>query len=338
MEMESEPTEHYERWCWFNSIMRKSCQHGGQLIRWLLAPLVLPTPGAWLVTAMWAFGVVLLAERIFPPAWWCLIGGIVYLALIICIWAFFYTPHPLRQRVVACILVVLAGVAAGKWVQDIIDKVEAKTYIAVEFKSPPLLTAGRRKHIRRDLTAFHDYLTTIGFDIPKKVPFLLGTTTGTVPTFGESQTPGTPYDTFTKISEHAISQEDVIQRAYARFVFHNLLTPYEPMHSFIPYGSALIFLNYYVSSYHRRNLCDKADKWCQALWDIRQRYRQEFTDKVLFYAFQKWQPASTSESNVDAYFMRRLFLGVGVAANNFDQQAAAIRVILKERGLDPEQL
>ena len=67
MDMESEPTERHERWCWFNSIMKKSYQRGRPLLRWLLVPLVLPTPGAWIVTTVWAFGVVLLAEPVSLP-------------------------------------------------------------------------------------------------------------------------------------------------------------------------------------------------------------------------------------------------------------------------------
>jgi hypothetical protein len=121
-------------------------------------------------------------------------------------------------------VIVAVGAVVCLRVQAIIDKVEAKTYIAVEFKSSSLLTAGRQKHIRRDLTAFHAYLEGIGVDIPKKVPFLLGTTPHRVST-GLSHTPGTPYDTFTLIPEHAIRKDELIQEKYAMFVFNNLLTP-----------------------------------------------------------------------------------------------------------------
>jgi hypothetical protein len=80
---------------------------------------------------------------------------------------------------------------------------------------------------------------------------------------------------------------------------------------------------------------ESLDKWCVALWDIRQRYGQDFTDKLLFYTFQQWQPARTTESNFDAYFMSRFFSGIFVAAND-DEQESAISAILKKRGLDPE--
>src|SRR5262249_21048818 len=146
-----------------------------------------------------------------------------------------------------------------------------------------------------------------------------------------------PYDTFTLIPEHAIRNDELIQEAYAMFVFGNLLTPYEPPASsdFYP-TSSLIFSIYYLSSYRGINLCNKTDKWCQTLWDIRQRYGQEFTDKLLFYAFQKWEQARTSESNFDAYFMRRFFRGLRVAANDADKQVPIVIAILKNRGLNPE--
>jgi uncharacterized protein DUF4062 len=208
--------------------------------------------------------------------------------------------------------------------------------VTVEFKSSPLFTAQRQKHIRRDLTAFHDYLTAIGFDIPKKVPFILGTTPNRV-SMGLA-TPGDPYNTFIRIPENTIHQDRRIQIQYAMFVFRNLFTRYEPFRSKFYLGGTLVFSVYYVSSYRGINFCSETDTWCQALWDIRQQYGQAFTDKLLFYEFQQWEQASPSESNFDAYFMYRFFKGLSVAANDVDQQAPAVMAILRKRGLDPEQL
>jgi hypothetical protein len=97
----------------------------------------------------------------------------------------------------------------------------------------------------------------------------------------------------------------------------------------------LIFSIYYVSSYHDIKRCNETDKWCNALWDVRQQYGQEFSDKLLFYAFQQWEQASTSESDFDAYFMRRFFQGMRVAANDEDTQTPVVLAILKKR-LDPK--
>jgi len=72
---------------------------------------------------------------------------------------------------------------------------------------------------------------------------------------------------------------------------------------------------------------------------MRQRYGQEFADKLLFYVFQRWQPATTSEkNNFNAYFMSRLFSGVFAVANDYDKYEVEISAILKARGLDSEQL
>ena len=317
-------------------VIKRGAQHGWQMLRWLLAPLVSLIPGAWIVTTVWTFGIVLLTERVFPPARWFLMSGIVYLSLIILKWVI-HTCHPRIQRVVACIVVVSVGMMAWLLVQSIIDVVEAKTYVTVEFKSSPLLTAKRQKHIRRALTSFHDYLTAIGFDIPKKVPFLLGTTPRkTSLTTSMGSIPGSPYDTFKLIPEHAIRNDELIQEAYALFVFGNLLIQYEPVFSNFYTMSSERFAIYYVASYRGINLCSETDKWCQTLWAIQQRYGKEFTDKLLFYAFQKWEQASTSESNFDAYFMRRFSRGLRDAANDADKQVPIVIEILKQRGLDPE--
>jgi hypothetical protein len=99
----------------------------------------------------------------------------------------------------------------------------------------------------------------------------------------------------------------------------------------------MIFSSYYASSYRGTNLCGDSYKWCHALWDIRRRYGKEFTDKLLFYAFQQWQSVS-DESNFDAYFMRRFFSGMYVAVNDYEKQVPEISAILKARGLDSEQL
>ena len=123
-------------------------------------------------------------------------------------------------------MIAVVGLLVWQGTQDIIDKVEAKTFIAVEFKNSPVLTADRQKYIRRDLTSFHDYLEAIGFEIPKKVPFVLGTTPG-IESQDESMSTGTPYDTATNIPQHDITKDDIIQATYARFVFHNLMSQYE---------------------------------------------------------------------------------------------------------------
>ena len=254
--------------------------------------------------------------------WWpCYLAGITI------IWAW-HTCYPWSQRILACLAVTVVGGIAVLGAEHIIYTVEAKTFIAVEFKSAPLLTSGRQTHIRRNLTAFHAYLEAIGFEIPKKVPFLLGTTTSRN-LRSSSVFPGTPYDATTRIPERDITNDARIQAAYARFVFERLIERYEPPgHKFRP-NSAQIFAAYYRSSYRRRNLC--GEKWCEVLWDIRQQYRQEFADKLLFYTFQQWQPADTNESNFDPYFMRRFRSGFDVVANDYDKQAAVIDKILKKR-------
>ena len=90
---------------------------------------------------------------------------------------------------------------------------------------------------------------------------------------------------------HAITKDDAIQEAYARFVFRNLLIQYHQVSSVLYTRNFTIFASYYVSSYRGTNRCADPYKWCHALWDIRQRYGQEFADKLLFYTFQQWQPA-----------------------------------------------
>lgn len=278
-------------WC----VIRRGGRHGRQMLRWLLAPLVKPTPGAWIVATGWTFGVVLLTEHVFTPAWWFFFIGTLYLAVIIIVWAY-GQPQPLPYRIVAFICTLIACGGAWFLVQYVVDIVEAKTYVAVEFKNAPFLTAGWRKHIRRDLTAFHDYLTTIGFDIPKKVPFLLGTTPKTAPISVSVFPDGIPGDAFTKIPERDIVKDDVIQAAYARFVFGDLLRLDASVGGGFSPRSPGIFSSYYVSSYRHINRCGgSSNKWCHALWDIRQRYGQEFADKLLFYVLQQWQPATTSE-------------------------------------------
>jgi hypothetical protein len=233
------------------------------------------------------------------------------------------------------ILILVVGLATLGYVVWQMEQQQQSAYVTVEFKNSPLLTPGRQKHILRVLTSFHDYLTALRFEIPKKVPFILGTAPRKTPT-GQARYPGTPYDNETLIPEHAIRNDELIQELYARFVFNNLLMPYEPVLSNFFGISSLTFSIYYLSSYRGIKLCQETDKWCNALWDIRKRYGQEFPDKLLFYAFQKWQPPSMSESNYNEYFMRRFFLGMRVAANDFDKQAPVVIAILKARGLDPE--
>jgi hypothetical protein len=221
----------------------------------LVPPLFLPTPGAWIVTTLWTFGVVLLTEKInFTLTWWLLIGGIAYLTGITIIWAWRCSRHSWSQRIIACLMISVVGVLAWLWTQYIINNVEAKTFIAIEFKSSPVLTLGRRKHILRNLTAFHDYLKAIRFDIKKEEPFLLGTLKTTAPVRAFTH-PGTPYDDMTKIYEHAITKDNQVQAAYARFVFEKLLRQHEPITNDFHQRSPGIFSSYYVSSHRHISRC-----------------------------------------------------------------------------------
>ena len=52
MNTESELTECEKRWRMLESVIRKFWQPLWQTLRWLIPPLIRPTPGAWIVNAM----------------------------------------------------------------------------------------------------------------------------------------------------------------------------------------------------------------------------------------------------------------------------------------------
>src|SRR4029434_6012346 len=90
------------------------------------------------------------------------------------------------------------------------------------------------------------------------------------------------------IPERDITNDDMVQEAYARFVFRSRLVQYESviLSDFYIRSSEILSVDYVSSDLHT-NRCggnsNSFGKWCQVLWDIRQRYGQEFTDKLLFY-------------------------------------------------------
>jgi hypothetical protein len=207
--------------------------------------------------------------------------------------------------------------------------------VKIHFKESPLLTEQRRHVIQNEIDGFYEYLSAIGFQVPKELPPL-----GVRNVVSETiVTHGTRYDEQVNLPEDGLDNPEVIRRVYANHVFRRMFLTgnREP---FGPFGGPTpsIFTDYYVSSFKGENSNRGDDskwaqaKWVNAVWDIRTEYSQDFSDRLLFYVKEQWLMPKPTDRDFDRFFMQRFLAGLFVI-DNAGQNESRIREILRKRGI-----
>lgn len=64
--------------------------------------------------------------------------------------------------------------------------------------------------------------------------------------------------------------------------------------------------------------------WDRALWDIRERYKSDFTDKLLFYAFQNFSEERDIKKDFDVFFWNRLATAMNVLDSSAEHEVTKI--------------
>ena len=210
-----------------------------------------------------------------------------------------------------------------------INGIFAHPEIKFVFKNSPLLTPARQKKITTELNSFRNYLMALGFEVPKEAPSMgiqpgKGATSG----WGSSGNPvlsGSIY-----IGEESIDDLKQWEKTYALYFFDRYYAPAGGNMNDVPF--AMLLSDYFSDSYlnkHRRD--PKAfSGWTDALWDIRNNCGQDFTDRVLYYA--SMIETQSGEKDFNKYFSDRLFRGVSVVDNYF-QDSPKIGKILRKYNL-----
>jgi hypothetical protein len=229
-------------------------------------------------------------------------------------------------------LIAIAGVTALElWP---VSRIEEKTFVTVEFKNSELFKKNsRRRRIREEFTKLRNYLVEIGFDVPRERPVILGTVRSSAP-IQSGLSPGGPFEWQIRIPERDIDNPLMLRQVYSYAVFRHLLEAKDQSvaHLMNVDQAASVFSNYFAFSSCGKQQCSADNKWCNALWDIRESFGKEFADKTMFYSLQNWVPQQPTERSFDAYFMLRFNYGTFVSVNE-ESQNERIRQIFRNRGL-----
>lgn len=216
--------------------------------------------------------------------------------------------------------------------------------VKIHFKESSALTSQRRQSIQREFDDFYEYLSGVGFKLPKELP-PIGTRRGKA--MAESfQLPAQKYGATIYIPEDSLDSAQAVTTVYAHHIFrgafglYGMPLPSEFSYQF-GYSVESIFSSYYVSSFMNKNLEGGDDtkwahaKWVNAIWDIRDEYGQDFADRTLFYVSEVWRDRAEDEKDFDHFFVTRFLAGLSVI-DNARQNEASVKAILAKRGLQPD--
>lgn len=236
----------------------------------------------------------------------------------------------------------------------------------VIFRNPSGIGTWRRYQIRRDMTEFHQYLSTLGFDLPSTLPTVgvesLPYATVT-PDGKETPILGPQYKTDCGAAVGATSPSNYgwiitigttcadnpffTVYGYCQQMFFILFDVSDPdkrpKPEFINRLAAMHTMSAYFSySYMNRLGREIGGRWVNALWRIREIYGSEFADHALVYAYRfidSPQPGDTpdavggsADDTFDIYFRTRLMRGVA-QMDLTEQTENEINAILKSRGI-----
>jgi hypothetical protein len=245
----------------------------------------------------------------------------LYFAMPLCWWAIFIASRHIRAarlirwlvRIVTCIAVVVVIVhvdrkfspkgevgareVAKQQIPPSVRVIQPTKQVTqpspkirtlkLTFTNSPALTTVRREKILDQMEAFSAYLASIGFAALEALP-PIGTSRGKVQHM-VFMSPGSAYDNGIFIAEQSIDDAAAIRTAYASYYFDVTLGGFggdvEMAGRSEKIQLAGVYEVYFLESYIGRHIKSDSSsilKWVDALWDIRNTFGKEITDKALF--------------------------------------------------------
>jgi superinfection exclusion protein B len=314
-------------------------------VLWLLAKFWGWGPLSFIVgTICIGVGIVLAQEHMYGLARSLVITGavlvpskVVHDALV---------EHKPAKQVLAAFLIsgtVVAAVAWGAW--WVIDKIEWKNevIIKVTFKSSPIFTPRRQRKIVWELNRYYRYLAALGFDLSPDIP-PLGLTPPHSLLLGGGQMGAPSYYSSIYVPEGMVDDPNIFRYIFSVSFFNGYLTnPNATSRSEAEDGeiAAWVYSCYYPVSFGGRQVCSTeapGHKWNDALWEIRQTFGADYTDRLLCYSFKMWKAIpSKYPDSFDQFFRYKLVSGESVADNGGGQRYWELNAILQRHGIDITQ-
>lgn len=215
---------------------------------------------------------------------------------------------------------------------------EPTTRMHLLFQDSPVLTSTVRQQITEDLSAFREYLLSLGIAVPEEFPPI-----------GVSNDPGSAqsrawgslptYRSGARINQGWVLDRRAITEQYVDFVIAEMLRRRTEQH---PASSGMqdMIAASAISRYYNCSFWDcKADNaggyWSSQLWEIRRVVGKQFTDRLVGFTLKSIldNPEEGADPNFDVYFYRKIQVADSVINNNAEKMGE-IKAIIERLGIN----
>ena len=208
--------------------------------------------------------------------------------------------------------------------------------VNVRFKASPLFTDFRKQMITNEVHAFHQYLVKIGFEPPNEFPPLEVIHGDRRIAMNVIFCPPNPLTGTISTTDGNIDKAEFIVKVYSSSIFARLFDTCGKDADEIDFnnGRAYIFSDYYTSSFtNALHISGSAyGNWSKALWEIREKYGQSFTDNAMFYTYKIAPPRRPNERDFAQVFSNQFRHGMSQVDNNFENRYG-VQKVLQSHGL-----
>jgi len=221
--------------------------------------------------------------------------------------------------------------------------------VVLTFKDSSIFTQQRRKNIEIELDDYYRYLRNLGFDLPREIPPIGASPPHAVGGAGGGGggLQGPVYYSSLIIPEDALDAPGSVRTTYSLYVFDRILVWPDAWKSNLPHAeaeddevAAWIYSCYFPRSFGGQSTCDNSapgHQWVDAMWDVRQKYGQEYADSLMCYALKMWRDLPTKYAdNFDRFFRYKLVTGETVKDNSADRYRE-VNEVLQHHGIDTAQ-
>jgi len=337
---ESSPPHTVSLWTWVKNFLYSTWKGIAWLaVRfwdwdWVAAVVGTVCIGVSIVLAQYAF---YLAANVL------LVFGAVLLAVRIVFDIFFRSNLDKTGRIAASLIAsgTIGLVAYLGWY--LVDQIRWKNEVVIStvFKSSSLFTEKRKRDVTWDLNEYYLYLKKVGFNLPTDIPPLGLTPKGSEMMAGGSG--GPTYFSSLFVTEDMVDDSNAWRSIYSTYTFNrNLVWPdafrtgisrVEADHD---EEAAWIYTCYFSSSFAGRRVCNAQSPghdWTDAMWDIRSKYGQDYTDGLMCYAELMWGSVPSKYlDSFDKFFRYKLASGESVKGSNVSSPESF--AIFKQHGID----
>ena len=235
----------------------------------------------------------------------------------------------------------VGGSPTQERIPDPVDWREPTSLLALTYTDSPVLTDNVQRQITRDISAFHEYLVNLGIPISDQYP-PIGVSSGPGSAQEHTSEALPVYRSKENITESWILDRRSVTDPYAYHVIFEALRKRLDKHPHVSGAQdgwvAMALAMYYNWSFWNYKPPDAIGYWSLPLWDIRQAYGKDFTDKLVAYTLKVILDSPEENANADfnLYFYNCLLKGDSVIEDSPQSKIPKMKEIINHDGISLE--